>query len=118
MPDLTPHDIHAATDTLSRLTDYLRKPPEPAEALALVEPLLDENTGIAVQLGDALRELARVVLAHPATASTPALRSLVAELREAAWEQIDQRHLHYVLDTLRALLAAPTSHGPGCCRCR
>lgn len=86
--------------------------------LALVEPLFDENTGIAVQLGDALRELARVVLAHPATAGTPAARSLVAELREAAWEQIDQRQLHYVLDALRVLLADPTSHGPGCCRCR
>ncbi|MGW0137553.1 hypothetical protein [Streptomyces calvus] len=118
MPELTPDDIHHATQTLSRLTAYLRERPEPTEALALIEPLLDEGTGVPVQLGDTLRALARALLDHPAVPRTPALCALVAELREAAWKQTDQHSLHYVLDGLRALLANGTSNVPEHCRCR
>jgi hypothetical protein len=48
MPALTPDTIRAATDTLCRLTEYLRENPDPKEALALVEPLLDEYTGLPI----------------------------------------------------------------------
>ncbi|MGW7423632.1 hypothetical protein ACWGJB_26950 [Streptomyces sp. NPDC054813] len=118
MPALTPDDVHTATETLSRLTEYLRDDPDPGEALALVEPLLDEYTGIPVQLGDTLRALARAVLDHPDTPRTPDLHRLVAELRDAAWEQTDQHTLHYALDDLRTLLTSATSNTPEYCRCR
>ncbi|WSQ12895.1 hypothetical protein OG604_36855 [Streptomyces sp. NBC_01231] len=119
MPALTPDDIHAATATLSRLTEYLRDDnPDPSEALALVEPLLDEYTGIPVQLGDTLRALARAVLDHPDTPRTPGLHLLVAELRTAAWEQSDQHTLHYALDDLRTLLTRAPAHTPEGCQCR
>ncbi|MFK0121165.1 hypothetical protein [Streptomyces sp. NPDC090994] len=124
MPDLTVNDIHHATETLSKLTEHLRDAPDPVEALALVEPLLDEYTGLPVQFGDTLRALARVIADHPDTPRAPALRLLVAELRSAAWEQSDQHALHYVLDDLRSLLAEPECSGadgcptPECCRCR
>ncbi|CAM5570194.1 hypothetical protein [Streptomyces aurantiogriseus] len=118
MPALTPDDIHAATETLSRLTDYLRDDPDPSEALALVEPLLDEYTGIPVQLGDTLRALARAVVDHPDTLRSPNLHGLVDELRTAAWEQTDQHTLHYVLDDLRTLLANNSPNMPECSRCR
>ncbi|GAA0642226.1 hypothetical protein Stsp02_20650 [Streptomyces sp. NBRC 14336] len=120
MPDLTPDSVHAATETLSRLTEYLRQDPDPAEALALVEPLLDEYTGLPVQLADALRALARTVQTHrPDTPLDHKVDLLVQELRSAAWEQTDQHTLHYVIDDLRALYASsePTrTLGCGTCR--
>ncbi|MET8218765.1 hypothetical protein [Streptomyces hirsutus] len=103
MPAPTPSDIHAAAQTLARLTEYLRENPEPAEALGLIEPLLDEYTGVPVQLADALRALARVVQEHPATPHTIETDLLVQELRSAAWEQADQHTLHYALDDPRGL---------------
>ncbi|NJQ03322.1 hypothetical protein [Streptomyces zingiberis] len=118
MPALTPDDIHTATETLSRLTEYLHDAPDPGEALALVEPLLDEYTGLPVQLGDTLRALARAVLDHPDTPRTPETHLLIAELRTAAWEQTDQHTLHYLLDDLRTLLANDSPSTPECSRCR
>ncbi|MFI8307720.1 hypothetical protein ACIF80_30745 [Streptomyces sp. NPDC085927] len=118
MSELAPNDIHHATETLSRLTEYLRGAPDPGDALALVEPLLDEYTGIPVQFGDSLRALARVVLDHPDTARTPGLRLLATELRAATWEQTDQHALHYVMDELRTLLANGSPDTPECSRCR
>lgn len=115
---LTPDDIRTATDTLSRLTEYLRDAPDPGQALALAEPLLDEYTGIPVQLGDTLRALARAVLDHPATPRTPHVHILVAELRGAAWELTDQHTLHYALDDLRTLFTSASSDKAECSSCR
>jgi hypothetical protein len=117
MPALTPDTVRTATETLTRLTEHLRENPDPDEALALVEPLLDEYTGIPVQLGDTLRALARAVASHPDTPRTPVLDLLVSELRTAAWEQTDQHAVHYTVDGLRALLGADTDTLEGC-RCR
>ncbi|MER0445798.1 hypothetical protein ABR738_14710 [Streptomyces sp. Edi4] len=113
MPALTPDTIRTATETLSRLTNYLRDNPEPDEALALVEPLLDEYTGVPVQLADTLRALARVVQDHPDTPRTKHASLLITELRAAAWEQADQHTLHYVLDGLRTLREKDPTAEPG-----
>ncbi|GAU70760.1 hypothetical protein SSP35_22_00630 [Streptomyces sp. NBRC 110611] len=118
MPALTPDHVRTATETLSHLTDFLREDPDPAEALALVEPLLDEYTGMPVQLADALRALARAVQDHPDTPRTAEVDLLITELRTAAWEQADQHTLHYVLDDLRGLYAKAPSGTRGCGRCR
>ncbi|MEU3529116.1 hypothetical protein AB0E62_35565 [Streptomyces sp. NPDC038707] len=119
MPDLTPDDIHAVTETLSRLTEYLRQAPDPTEALALVEPLLDESTGLPVQFAGTLRALARTVHTHrPDTSHRLAVDLLIKELRSAAWEQSDQHTLHYVLDGLRSLYASTPPSEPGCGACR
>ncbi|BCM71247.1 hypothetical protein EASAB2608_06581 [Streptomyces sp. EAS-AB2608] len=119
MPDLTPDTIHAATETLSRLTAYLRNDPDPDQALALVEPLLDEYTGLPVQLADTLRALARTVHHHrPDTPHSKEVDLLLRELRTAAWEQSDQHTLHYVLDDLRSLYARKSPSEPGCGSCR
>ncbi|GHH95404.1 hypothetical protein [Streptomyces capillispiralis] len=117
MPALTPDTIRAATDTLCRLTEYLRENPDPKEALALVEPLLDEYTGLPIQLGDTLRALARAVQSHPNTPHSEKISDLVTELRAAAWVQTDQYMLHYVLDELRKVVSTAPSE-PGCGRCR
>ncbi|MGW5868244.1 hypothetical protein ACWFRJ_39565 [Streptomyces sp. NPDC055239] len=118
MPALTPDTIHTLTETLADLTDYLRENPDPAKALALVEPLLDEYTGLPVQLADTLRALARAVQEHPDTPRGAATDLLVDELRTAAGGQADQHTLHYVLDDLRDLYASGVPSEPGCCWCR
>ncbi|MFB1044237.1 hypothetical protein [Streptomyces chrestomyceticus] len=118
MPALTPDAIRTATETLSRLTDYLRDSPEPKQALALVEPLLDEYTGLPVQLADVLRALARAVQEHPDTPRSLEADLLVMELRTAAWEQADQHTLHYVLDDLRALHTSACGTEAECGPCR
>ena len=118
MTALTPDTIRAATDTLSRLAEYLRGNPDLDEALALVEPLLDEYTGVPVQLADTLRALARTMQDHSDTRRTSEVAFLVAELRTAAWEQADQHTLHYVVDDLRALSEKASVAGQGCSWCR
>ncbi|MEV7064295.1 hypothetical protein AB0N97_16000 [Streptomyces collinus] len=50
MPALTPDTPHTATSTLSDLTDYLRENPDPLEALAVVETLLDEYMDLPLPL--------------------------------------------------------------------
>ncbi|MEU6243990.1 hypothetical protein [Streptomyces sp. NPDC047024] len=109
MPALTPDTIRPVTEALTELTDYLRESPDPAEALSLVEPLLDEYTGLPIQLADILRALARTVQNHPGVRRTAAGNRLIAELRAAAWEQADQHSLHYVLDGLRTLTSTPVT---------
>ncbi|MFB7404132.1 hypothetical protein ACFC36_00700 [Streptomyces rubiginosohelvolus] len=117
MPALTPDAIRTLTETLADLTDYLRENPDLDEALALVEPLLDEYTGLPVQFADTLRALARAIQEHPGAPRTAQVDLLVTELRTAAWEQADQHTLHYVLDDLRDLYGSATAP-EGCCWCR
>ncbi|GAA3500729.1 hypothetical protein GCM10019016_078360 [Streptomyces prasinosporus] len=117
MPAITPDTIHAATETLSDLTDYLRENPDPVEALALVEPLFDEYTGLPVQLADTLRALARALQEHPDVPRTAQVDLLITELRTAAWEQADQHALHYVLDDLRDLYGSAGTSERGSARC-
>ncbi|MGW9400754.1 hypothetical protein [Streptomyces sp. NPDC055642] len=117
MPVPTPESLRTLTETLSDVTEYLRESPDPTEALALVEPLLDEYTGLPVQLADTLRALARTIQEHQAIPRTAHVNLLIAELRSAAWEQTDQYTLHYVLDELRALHDDAESE-QGCSRCR
>ncbi|MEU2145126.1 MULTISPECIES: hypothetical protein [Streptomyces albovinaceus subgroup] len=118
MPSLTPDTIRALTETLADLIDYLRENPDLDEALALVEPLLDEYTGLPVQFADTLRALARAIQEHPDVPRTAQVDLLVAELCTAAWEQADQHTLHYVLDDLRDLYDGSVAREPGRCRCR
>ncbi|MFE0380170.1 hypothetical protein ACFW1M_32460 [Streptomyces inhibens] len=114
MPAPTPDDVRCAAETLTQLTEHLRENPNLDEAIALMEPLLDEYTGLPVQLGDTLRALARAVLAHPDIPNRTAVHALVDDLRTAAWEQTDQHTLHYTLDDLRTLVwsAPSTTAGP------
>ncbi|MFD8064210.1 hypothetical protein ACFXA0_24135 [Streptomyces cyaneofuscatus] len=118
MPAPTPDTIRTLTETLADLTDYLRENPDVDEALALVEPLLDEYTGLPVQFADTLRALARAIQEHPDVPRTAQVDLLVAELRTAAWEQTEQHSLHYVLDDLRDLYGSSVAREPECCRCR
>ncbi|WP_181785414.1 hypothetical protein [Streptomyces phytophilus] len=118
MPDPTADDLRAVTETLSHLTDYLRSGPDPDEALALAEPLLDELTGLPLQFADTLRALARALHDHPDTPRTTEAGLLIAQVRAAASAQADHHALHYLLDDLRDLYDAGAASGPGCAWCR
>ncbi|WP_416530398.1 hypothetical protein [Streptomyces coelicoflavus] len=117
MPAPTPDALSTLTDTLADLTEYLRENPDPTEALALIEPLLDEYAGLPVHFADTLRALARTIQEHQTGVGTAHVSLLVAELRTAAWEQSDQHTLHYVWDELRALHKTAESE-PECGPCR
>ncbi|MGY5079255.1 hypothetical protein [Streptomyces sp. bgisy084] len=113
MPAPTPDDVRCAAETLSHLTEHLREDPDLDEAIALMEPLLDEYTGLPMQIGDLLRALARAALAHPGIPNRTAVYALVDDLRTAAWEQTDQHTLQYTLDKLRALARSAPSTTAG-----
>lgn len=113
MPAPTVDDIRTATETLSRLTEHLRDAPDLDEAITLMEPLLDEYTGLPVQLGDTLRAFARTVLTDLDTPNRTFVHTLVEDLRAAAWEQTDQHTLHYTLDNLRTVLGSAPSTAAG-----
>ncbi|MCZ4124140.1 hypothetical protein [Streptomyces sp. H39-S7] len=114
----TLESVRTVTQTLSRLTAYLRDKPDPQEAFALVAPLLDEYTGIPVQFGDILRAFARSLLEHPDAPRSREVSVLVDELRAAAWEQSDQHTLHYSLDHVRALIDSAPQTRPEDGECR
>ncbi|MES4825666.1 MULTISPECIES: hypothetical protein [Streptomyces] len=106
MPALTPDSVRTATDTLSQLAAYLRDSPDPRQASALVEPLLDQHHGLPIMLGDALHALAGTAPTDPATPRT------------AEQDQADQRALDYLCDRLLELHDAHAVRGLACCRCR
>ncbi|MBC3987531.1 hypothetical protein H8N00_01115 [Streptomyces sp. AC563] len=118
MPDPTSDSLRTLTETLSDLTDYLRAGPDPAQALALLAPLVDEDTGLPIQLADILCALARLLQDHPRVPSTTQVNDLIAELRTAARELADQHVLHYALDDLRALYGRAVVSEPRCRQCR
>ncbi|MEU5619125.1 hypothetical protein AB0L83_05610 [Streptomyces sp. NPDC052071] len=118
MPAPTPETIRTLTETLSDLTDYLRENPDPAQALALVEPLVHDYAGAPVQIADILRALVRALQDHPEAPHIRHTDSLFQELLGAASELEDQHTLHYALEDIRALYPRSCTGEPGCARCR
>ncbi|MFE6031638.1 hypothetical protein [Streptomyces niveus] len=97
MPHPTPpsaHQITEATNTLDQLKHYLRSEPPAADALPLLAPLHDENTGVPILLGDVLRAAARIVSRQTTVPWSEETRDIVSTLREAAQEITDRHILH------------------------
>ncbi len=113
----TTDDLRTVTETLARLTDYLRDRPDPDEALTLIDPLLDEYTGLPVHFADTLRAFARALHDHPQTPRGAEADRLIAQLRAAASTQAGQHALHYLIDDLRDLYDAGAAREPGCAWC-
>ncbi|MFF5090358.1 hypothetical protein [Streptomyces niveus] len=107
MPHPTPpsaHQISQATNTLEQLKHYLRDEPPLTNALPLLTPLLDENTGAPILLGDILRAAARIVSRQTTVPWTDETRDIISTLREAAQEITDQHALHWDIERLNAQL--------------
>ncbi|MEW1723847.1 hypothetical protein [Streptomyces sp. NPDC093109] len=103
MPNPTttsPHQIAQATNTLEQVKRYLRANPPLADALPLLAPLLDEDTGVPILLGDILREAARLVSQQAGHPADDEVRQIVDGLREAAQEATDWHVLHWDVQRL------------------
>lgn len=106
MPHPTPpsaHQITEATSTLDQLKHYLRSEPPAADALPLLAPLLDENTGVPILLGDVLRAAARIVSRQAAVPWSDETRDVISTLRETAQEITDWHILHWDIQRLSGL---------------
>ncbi|MFB8352946.1 hypothetical protein [Streptomyces niveus] len=106
MPRPTPpsaHQITAATGTLDQLKHFLRSEPPVADALPLLAPLLNENTGVPILLGDILRAAARTVAQQTDHSLDDEVRQIVHGLREAAQEITDWHILHWDIQRLSRL---------------
>ncbi|MFJ8794574.1 hypothetical protein [Streptomyces sp. NPDC102462] len=95
MPALTQDTIRTAAETFSHHSDHLHDSPEPDEAFALVEPLLDV----------------------PGHTSQPRSRSRDHRVARRRVGTGDQHTLHYVLDDLHALHGSAADTDAGCGRC-
>ncbi|WP_435124606.1 hypothetical protein [Actinacidiphila sp. bgisy144] len=110
----SPHQIAQATATLDQVKRYLRTGPPLADALHLLEPLLDEDSGVPILLGDILRGASRLVSEQTDHPMDHEVRLTMRALREAAEQATDWYTLHYDIQQLtgRLLPAAETASTP------
>ncbi|MEU8665303.1 MULTISPECIES: hypothetical protein [Streptomyces] len=92
--------VAQATATLAQAKDYLRTQPPVSDVLPLLAGLLDEDTGVPILLGDALRSAARLIAEQTST-ETDEIRLIITGLREAAQEATDWHVLHWDVQRLR-----------------
>ncbi|MFD6989293.1 hypothetical protein [Streptomyces sp. NPDC059943] len=90
----TAEQIQQASRILAGLVTHLREEPPLPGVVPLLAPLLDENTGVPMLLGDVLRAAARIVSRQAAVPWTDETRDIVSTLREAAQEITDWHILH------------------------
>ncbi|MEU5083719.1 MULTISPECIES: hypothetical protein [Streptomyces] len=95
-----PSQIAQTTSTLADVKEYLRGDPPVTDALPLLEPLLDKDTGVPVLLGDILRDAARLASDQSGLPETDEIRLIIDGLREAAQEATDWHVLHWDLPRL------------------
>ncbi|MEV0259028.1 hypothetical protein AB0H82_32785 [Streptomyces sp. NPDC050732] len=108
IPDApTPDQIRQATSTLADLAAYLRSYPPLDEALPLLAPLLDEDDGVPILLGDALRPIARIIGRDAPSPWSEETRSTMEAFRNAAQEVTDWYVLHWTVQRLRTQVGAP-----------
>ncbi|AIA06645.1 hypothetical protein [Streptomyces noursei] len=109
-PTVVPsHDqVAQATDTLAQVKEYLRTEPPVADMLPLLAPLLDEDTGVAILLGDILRAAARIVATQSPYPYSDVVRHFIDDLRYAAWDATDLHTLHWNVHHLSTQIADTT----------
>ncbi|MFE4017967.1 hypothetical protein ACFXPZ_11220 [Streptomyces sp. NPDC059101] len=96
----SPGQITQATGTLAQVKHYLRTDPAAADVLPLLAPLLDEDTGVPILLGDVLRSAARLVAQQAPQPLTDETRRIIEGLREAAQDLTDWHILHWDVERL------------------
>lgn len=75
--------------------------------LPLLAPLLDEDDGVPILLGDALRCTEHVIGQQAAYPVSDGTRLIMAAFREAAQEATDWHVLHWDVQRLLAQTGAP-----------
>ncbi|WP_031046006.1 hypothetical protein [Streptomyces sp. NRRL F-5650] len=102
-----PDQIREATSTLAGLAAYLRTHPPLDDVLPLLAPLLDEDDGVPMLLGDALRCTEHLIGQQAAYPVSDETRLLMKAFREAAQEFTDWHILHWDVQRLRTQTGAP-----------
>ncbi|PZT68350.1 hypothetical protein DN402_09220 [Streptomyces sp. SW4] len=103
----TPDQVRQATSTLADLAAYLRTHPPLADVLPLLAPLLDEDDGVPILLGDALRCTEHLIGQQAAYPVSDETRLAMAAFRDAAQEATDWHVLHWDVQRLRTQTGAP-----------
>ncbi|MFJ1551501.1 hypothetical protein [Streptomyces sp. NPDC088246] len=98
-----PDQVRQATRTLAELATYLRTYPPVDQAVPLLAPLLHEDSGAPILLGDILRSAARLVSQQAARPMVDETRQIIDGLREAAQEITDWHVLHWAVQRLSAM---------------
>ncbi|MFE1407823.1 hypothetical protein ACFW5D_30200 [Streptomyces sp. NPDC058770] len=98
-----PDHVRQATRTLADLATYLRTYPSIEKAVPLLVPLLDEDSGAPILLGDILRSAARLVSQQAARPMADETRQIIDGLREAAQEITDWYLLHWDVQRLSTM---------------
>ncbi|AJT62535.1 hypothetical protein T261_0846 [Streptomyces lydicus] len=104
--------IAKATHNLAQIKDYLRTDPPVADVLPLLAPLLDEDTGVPILLGDVLRSAARLVSQQATRPVTDETRQIIDGLREAAQQATDWHLLHWDVQGLIDQFSDTTDSSP------
>ncbi|ALO96682.1 hypothetical protein SHL15_5618 [Streptomyces hygroscopicus subsp. limoneus] len=103
----TPAQVRQATSTLADLAAYLRAHPPLDDVLPLLAPLLDEDNGVPILLGDALRCTEHLIGQQAAYPVSDETRLAMEAFREAAQEFTDWHILHWDVQRLRTQTGAP-----------
>ncbi|MER8084325.1 hypothetical protein ACIO6T_19410 [Streptomyces sp. NPDC087532] len=98
-----PDQVRQATRTLADLAAYLRTSPSADKVVPLLVPLLDEDSGACILLGDILRSTARIFSQQAARPMADETRQFIDSLREAAQEITDWHVLHWDVQRLIAM---------------
>ncbi|MEU4347026.1 hypothetical protein [Streptomyces sp. NPDC023838] len=105
----TPDQVRQATSTLADLAAYLRTHPPLDDALPLLAPLLDEDDGVPILLGSALRCTEHLIGQQAAFPVPDETRLVMDAFREAAQEVTDWHVLHWDVQRLNTGRTAPAS---------
>ncbi|MFD4476414.1 hypothetical protein ACFWPU_09920 [Streptomyces sp. NPDC058471] len=103
----TPDQIRQATSTLADLAAYLRTHPPLDDVLPLLAPLLDEDDGVPILLGNALRCTEHLIGQQAAFPVSDETRLTMEAFREAAQEATDWHVLHWDVQRLRTRTVTP-----------
>ncbi|MFD9484639.1 hypothetical protein ACFWBX_11660 [Streptomyces sp. NPDC059991] len=109
----TPDQIRQATSTLANLAAYLRTHPPLDDVLLLLVPLLDEDDGVPILLGTALRCTEHLIGQQAAFPVSDETRLAMEAFREAAQEVTDWHVLHWDVQRLNAQRTARTAPAAG-----
>ncbi|WP_282793116.1 hypothetical protein [Streptomyces sp. CC224B] len=99
----TPQQVRQATSTPADLAAYLRTHPPLDDVL----PLLDEDDGVPILLGNALRCTEHLVGQQAAFPVPDETRLIMEAFREAAQEVTDWHVLHWDVQRLHTQTGAP-----------
>ncbi|MEV0445542.1 hypothetical protein AB0I84_41010 [Streptomyces spectabilis] len=99
--------IRQAADTLADLAAYLREHPTLNDVLPLLAPLLDEDRGVPIQLGNILRCSEHIIGQQAALPASDETRLAMDTFRAAAQEATDWHILHWHVQQLGTQTGPP-----------